>query len=169
MSHGEDLSHTEDLRRIAAQEQRLVFDRFSHEVAWALGGWLRQAGLERGGVLVVDVSLHRQQVLRLAVGPATPDHDDWIRRKRNTTLHFARSSYAIGLNLAQQGTTLEAKSGLAHRDYATHGGSVPLVVAGAGCIGALTVSGLPQREDHALAMAALAHVQGRDISDITLA
>ncbi|MEA1676697.1 heme-degrading domain-containing protein [Nitrospirillum sp. BR 11163] len=160
--------HEEDLRRIALQEQRLVFEQFGQDEAWALGLWLRQAGLERGGALVVDVSLHRQQMLRLAVGPATPDHDDWVRRKRATALHFARSSYAIGISLAQQGTTLEIKSGLPHRDYATHGGAVPLVVKGAGCIGALTVSGLPQREDHTLAMAALAHVQGRDISDIVL-
>lgn len=162
------MSPDDDLRRIALQEERLVFPRFGQEEAWALGTWLRQAGLARGGVLVVDVSLHRQQMLRLTVGPATPDHDDWVRRKRNTALHFARSSYAIGLSLAQQGTTLEAKSGLPHRDYATHGGAVPLLVKGAGCIGALTVSGLPQREDHALAMAALAHAQGRDISDIAL-
>ncbi|MBB6250031.1 heme-degrading domain-containing protein [Nitrospirillum iridis] len=165
------MSHEEDLRRIAAQERRLVFDRFGQDEAWALGCWLRQAGLvlAEGAVLVVDVSLHRQQMLRLTVGAATPDHDDWVRRKRNTALHFVRSSYAIGLNLAQQGTTLEIKSGLPLRDYASHGGSVPLVVKGAGCVGALTVSGLPQRDDHGLAMAALAHVQGRDISDITLA
>ncbi|TWB44133.1 heme-degrading domain-containing protein [Nitrospirillum pindoramense] len=162
------MSPDDDLRRIALQEERLVFTQFGQEEAWAVGLWLRQAGLARGGVMVVDVSLHHQQMLRLTVGPATPDHDDWVRRKRNTALHFARSSYAIGLTLAQQGTTLEAKSGLPHRDYATHGGAVPLVVTGAGCIGALTVSGLPQREDHTLAMAALAHVQARDISDITL-
>ncbi|MDE1147560.1 MAG: heme-degrading domain-containing protein [Azospirillaceae bacterium] len=161
-------SFDEDLRRIAAQEQRLVFDRFGTEQAWALGVRLREWALSRQTVLVVDISLHQRQLFRWASDGATADHDDWVRRKRNVALRFGRSSYAVGLELTQKGTTLEAKSGLALRDYATHGGSVPLTVAGTGCVGALTVSGLPQRDDHTLAMAELAHTLGHDISDIAL-
>jgi len=36
------------------------------------------------------------------------------------------------------------------RDYATHGGGFPIFLVGTGCIGAITVSGLPERDDHML-------------------
>ena len=45
--------------------------------------------------------------------------------------------------------------GLAIADYASHGGSFPLRVKGAGVIGSITVSGLPERADHQLAVEAL--------------
>jgi uncharacterized protein (UPF0303 family) len=41
------------------------------------------------------------------------------------------------------------------KDYSTHGGSFPIFVAGAGCVGTITVSGLPQREDHGLVVSVL--------------
>ena len=47
-------------------------------------------------------------------------------------------------------------------DYAAHGGSFPINVAGAGIVGSVTISGLPQREDHNLVVEALCLLTGRD-------
>ena len=41
-------------------------------------------------------------------------------------------------------------------DYAVHGGGFPLALEGLGCIGAITVSGVPQREDHGIVADGLA-------------
>ena len=38
--------------------------------------------------------------------------------------------------------------GLPDRDYAPHGGSFPLRILGSGCIGSITVSGMPEFDDH---------------------
>jgi uncharacterized protein (UPF0303 family) len=58
--------------------------------------------------------------------------------------------------------------GLPERDVADHGGSFPIVVDGVGCIGAVTVSGLPQRDDHDLVVEALADLCGVDVDEIRL-
>ena len=122
----------------------------------------------RGAALVVDVSLAGQQLFHCALPGATPDNADWARRKRNTVLRFHRSSYAIGLALQRQGTTLEAKTGAPPGDYATHGGSFPILLAGGTCIGTITVSGLPQREDYALIVAVLAEHLGQPLTELRL-
>ena len=100
---------------------------------------------------------------------ATPDNVDWARRKGNTVAHFRRSSYAIGLKMQQAGSTLADKHGLPVTEYASHGGAFPLTVAGAGVIGSITVSGLPQRADHELVVEALCAHLGHDYSKLALA
>jgi uncharacterized protein (UPF0303 family) len=79
---------------------------------------------------------------------------------------FQRSSYALGLLLAQSGRTLADMGALPERDYAVHGGAFPIFVHGAGCIGAVAVSGLPQREDHNMVVAALAKTLGLDLAEV---
>jgi uncharacterized protein (UPF0303 family) len=82
---------------------------------------------------------------------------------------FHRSSYAIGLKLKAKNETLTEQQGLPLADYATHGGSFPLAVVGAGVAGCVTVSGLPQRADHELVVEALCALLGRNYEDLRLA
>jgi uncharacterized protein (UPF0303 family) len=144
-----------DLARIAEQEQRLQFEGFDASVAWEIGQRLKAAAEARSGSVAIDITLHGQQLFYFAMPGTTPDNADWIRRKRNIVARFHRSSYAVGLSLRQQGTTLEAKMGLSAADYAAHGGGFPILLAGTGCIGSITVSGLPQRDDHELIVAVI--------------
>lgn len=150
-----------DLARVAEQERRLRFERFDAATAWDIGTRLKAAAEARGAAVAIDISLHGQQLFHYAMPGTTPDNADWVRRKRNTVTRFHRSSWALGLSLQQQGTTLEAKTGANLADFATHGGSFPILLAGTGCIGTITVSGLPQREDHALIVGVLEDYLGR--------
>ncbi|MCA1369092.1 heme-degrading domain-containing protein [Bradyrhizobium sp. BRP14] len=151
-----------DLRRIALQEQQLQFEQFDLDMAWKLGSTLRRMAAERKLGVVIDITLFSMQVFYAALDGATPDNPNWVRRKRNTVFRLFRSSYATGLNLARQQTNLQAKLGLPDAEFAAHGGSFPIVVKGTGCIGAVTVSGLPQRDDHNLVVEALTEVLGAD-------
>jgi uncharacterized protein (UPF0303 family) len=60
------------------------------------------------------------------------------------------------------------RQGLSVADYDTDGGSFPLNVAGAGVVGSVTVSGLPQRSDHELVVEALCGLLGRDYEALRL-
>lgn len=76
--------------------------------------------------------------------------------------------YAIGRSFELEGTSLEEKMALPIRDFAVHGGGFPIRVSGAGYVGAVTVSGAPQREDHAIVVAVLAEMCGVPHADVAL-
>ena len=103
-----------------------------------------------------------------AMEGTTPDNVEWVRRKSNVVARFQRSSYAIGLKEKIKNETLLEMQGLPIADYATHGGSFPLAVVEAGIVGSVTVSGLPQRDDHELVIEALCALLDRDYKSLRL-
>ncbi|MEZ0541873.1 heme-degrading domain-containing protein [Fibrella arboris] len=163
-----DLTIEQDLARIALQEEHLQFDTFTADTAWQLGTLLKEAVAARGKAVVIDIQLVGQPLFVYAMPGTTPDNSDWVRRKRNTVVHFQRSSYAIGLELKQKQTTLQEKTGLDLRDYATHGGGFPIRLLGT-FIGTMTISGLPQRDDHSVIVAVLANWLNRPLTELALA
>lgn len=147
---------TANLERIALQEQQLVFEQFNPNIAWILGCEMQARASSLQAAVVIDISLHDRQLLYLAMPGTTPDNADWIRRKRNTVLRCHKSSYAVGLKSQLDGISFFEKTGASLKDYAVHGGSFPIMLKNLGCIGAITVSGLPQRQDHNFVVESLA-------------
>jgi uncharacterized protein (UPF0303 family) len=162
------MAWAEDLERIAEQERELVLPRLDTQVAWELGSHLRAMAVERKLAIVIDVRRLGQPLFYAAMEDTTPDNVEWVRRKSNVVARFHRSSYAIALKEKIKNETQAQSQGLPLADYATHGGSVPLNVAGAGVVGSVTVSGLPQRQDHELAIEALCALLGRDCAALRL-
>jgi uncharacterized protein (UPF0303 family) len=160
---------SEDIERVALQERELVLARLDAQVAWELGTKLRTLAVERGLTLVIDVRRFGQPLFYAALDGTTPDNAEWMRRKSNVVARFHRSSYGVGLSLKAKSETLFEKFGLPVADFAAHGGSFPLAVAGAGVVGSVTVSGLPQRSDHELVVEALCAELGRDYAELRLA
>ncbi len=158
----------EDLERIAYQERELVVPRLDSQVAWDLGVRIRTLAQERGLAVVIEVRRFGQPLFYAATEGTTPDNPEWVRRKSNVVARFHRSSYAVGIREKMKGVTLTESQGLPIADYATHGGSFPLTVAGAGVVGCVTVSGLPMREDHELVVEALCGLLDRDYAGLRL-
>lgn len=156
-----------DLSRIAVQEETLRFDAFDFSTAWVLGKLLHDLASERNLGVAIDVTFHAMPVFYVALPGSTPDNANWIRRKRNMVLRYFRSSYASGLMLQKSEKTVE-DNGLSSADFAPHGGSFPIHVNGTGCVGAVTVSGLPQRDDHNLVVEALALMLGQELYNLKL-
>ena len=158
----------EDIRRIELQEERLRFAEFDALTAWEVGLSLRQAGEARNAPIIVDIQLWTMPLLSFALPGAAPSNYDWARRKRNSVAHFHRSTYLLGRMFTRDGKTLRDQGELPERDYAVHGGGFPIWLAGTGCVGAVTVSGLPQREDHSFVVAAIASVLRVDLAGLAL-
>jgi uncharacterized protein (UPF0303 family) len=147
---------SDDLERLALQEERLRFPKFTEETAWEIGTKLQALGEARKLPIVIDIRLANRQLFYTALAGSTPDNPDWVRRKSNVVFRYLRSSYRVGRELAAKNDTLDQHRGVSPMDYAPHGGSLPIHVEGAGIIGAITVSGLPQRDDHNLVVEVLA-------------
>lgn len=158
----------EDLIILARQEQELVLPSFNETVAWKIGLGLRELAQACEAGIVIDVHRFGQPLFYCALAGSSPDHASWVRRKGQVVERFHRSSYRVGLELAERQTTLAEKFGLSATDYAAHGGSFPLTVANAGIVGVVSVSGLPQRADHELVVEALCRHLGKDYAGLAL-
>ena len=159
----------EDLERVTVQERELQLNRLDAHSAWDLGVQLRTMAVDRSLSVVIDVRRFGQPLFYTALEGTTPDNAEWVRRKSNLVARLHRSSYAVGLSLKMKSETLLEKYALSAADYVAHGGSFPLTVIGAGVIGSVTVSGLPQRADHELVVEALCAHLGQDYSKLAIA
>jgi uncharacterized protein (UPF0303 family) len=158
---------SEDFERVALQERELQLLQMNEQTAWELGTRLRAMAEERGLSIVVDVRRFGQPLFYTALKGTTPDNVSWVTRKSNAVARFHRSSYGVGLLMKTKNDSLEAR-GLPISEFASHGGSFPLAVKGAGIVGSVTVSGLAQRADHELVVEALCGMLGRDYSELKL-
>ena len=110
----------------------LQFARFNEESAWHLGLRLRQFAMARKAPLVIDVRRFGHPLFYCALPGSSPDNAAWAQRKANTVARFHRSSYYMGLELQLKGTNLADRFGLTLNEFAAHGGSFPIAVAGTG-------------------------------------
>ncbi len=137
------------------QEARLVFSAFNEETAWAIGTALVAAAAAAAAPVVIDIRTPDRTLFHAALPGSVPDNDHWARRKSATVLRYHRASLLVGARLAAKGTALESAVGIDPLEFAAHGGSFPVRVAGVGVVAAITVSGLASEDDHAMIVAVL--------------
>lgn len=146
---------TNQLSAAQSELQGLELVEFSEESAWVLGNHLRQLALADEMPIVIDIRHIDTPIFSLMLPGATAANFDWARRKRNLTLLLGKSSWEISLE-TKLGTDYLATMGLDPRDYAPHGGCVPIYVSGSSFpVATITISGLPQQQDHELAVKGL--------------
>ena len=146
---------TDLIDALREQEERLIFDRFDNTDAWRLGGRLVELATERGLPVAVDIRRGTQQLFHAALPGSTADNDAWIVRKVRVVERFGASSFLVGRRLAADGKELGAAHGVDPADFAAHGGAFPVRIRNVGVVGVVTVSGLPQADDHALVVEAI--------------
>jgi uncharacterized protein (UPF0303 family) len=147
--------YEERMREVKREEDELQFARFSNALALQIGLRLVQAAEQAGHMVTIDLTRGEQQLFHHALEGTSADNDDWIRRKNRVVRRFGHSSFYMGLYYKSLDTTIEEKSFLDTREYAPHGGAFPITIKGAGIVGTVTVSGLPQEEDHKLVVRVL--------------
>ena len=74
----------------------------------------------------------------------------------------------LGREIAAGSMPLDQNRGVEPVDMAPHGGSFPIHVRGTGIVGTVTVSGIPQREDHRFVFECLCEYLGVDPAPLAL-
>ena len=149
------MSDEDLIPELERQERELVLSRFDNADAWQLGSLLVQLATERGLPVAIDIRRGAQQLFHAGLPGSVADNDRWIERKVRVVERYGASSFLVGRRLAAQGKALDAGMGLDPADYAAHGGAFPIRIADVGVVAVVTVSGLPQADDHALVVEAL--------------
>jgi uncharacterized protein (UPF0303 family) len=143
------------LEALEAQNEQFQFEHFDQSTAWALGSAAVDVITERGLSLAVQIVLNDHVVFKAAMGGVDKDTDAWLAGKALTARHFDAASLLIRFRKDADPSFLD---GLDQEVYKTHGGSVPIRVAGVGTVGTITCSGEPDLVDHAVAIEALRRV-----------
>lgn len=140
----------EILQQLLQEEEELQFKGFNEDIAWEIGSMLVTRAVRENLTITVDISRGEHQVFHASRPGTSVDNDEWVKRKIRLVHRFGHSSFYIGQMLKSKGEKLEEAYLIPESDYAPHGGCFPILVRGVGMIGTITVSGLPQEEDHRL-------------------
>jgi uncharacterized protein (UPF0303 family) len=141
-------NYQELLDQLKRQEEELQFVEFTNETALQLGLQLIRQAKEEGKPITIDICRNGQQLFHCALAGTSADNDAWIKRKSNVVNRYGRSSYHVGTQYRAKGAVFEENSLLNPAEYAAHGGAFPIIIKNVGVVGSVTVSGLPQVEDH---------------------
>lgn len=157
----------DDLPGVLRQEEALVFDAFDEDTALELLNHARD--LARQAPAGVGIMVRFWDRILAFGGTSGFTHSNflWCQRKTNTVRLVHKSSYRVLLE--QDGRTVfEDRWGVSAEEYVIAGGAFPIRVRCAGVVGAAAVSGLHERVDHELIVAAMARTLGRDPAEYAL-
>lgn len=143
------------LKQLLQEEQDLQFTKFNEDDAWKLGSQLVEVALSRNLPITIDITRGAHQLFHASMCGTSADNDAWVKRKVNIVNRFGHSSWYIGQLLKSKGKRIEEAYMLPESEYAAHGGCFPILVKGTGMVAAITVSGLPQEDDHKLVVEAI--------------
>lgn len=164
---GITMAIADDIQCLKLQEQKLQFKSFSEDDAWSLGSAMRSLAISKSLPLVMDIRIGIRPLFYFAMPGTTPENPDWVRRKVNTVYRFEACSYRIGLEYKAKGSPFDQSRGIDPLQYAPAGGGFPIRLGGA-VVGAVTVSGIPQRDDHNFVAENIANFLGIAYKDIQL-
>jgi uncharacterized protein (UPF0303 family) len=140
------------LARLEAEEEELQFTAFTNDTAWELGHALVAAARRDALAVTIDIRRGEQQLFHYALAGTAADNDEWIERKNRVVRRFGHSTLYMR---AAEGDAFADNFLIDPTLFAAHGGAFPVIVRDVGVVGTVTVSGLPQEEDHRLVVSVL--------------
>lgn len=146
------------IARIEGEVSELQFPHFSRDDSLNLGLLLVELGKSRQLPIAIDITKGDQVLFHVALDGATPDNEHWIRAKQRTAARYEIPSLLVGLRGRLHGGRIEDHGWYDETVYAAHGGCFPVYVTGVGAVATVTVSGLPQQQDHDLVVEALREI-----------
>ncbi len=143
------------LDQLLQEERELQFTSFNEETAWKIGSNFVENCRRKGVSVTIDIMRGDHQLFHASLSGTSADNDEWVKRKVRLVYRFGHSSFYVGQLLKSKGKSIEEAYLISESQYAPHGGCFPIIIKNTGVVGTITVSGLPQEEDHKLVVGAI--------------
>jgi len=138
-------------------EKQLVLESFSNKKAMEIGLQIIELAKRKDLVIGVEVCRLNHTVFLYLDDGLSADKRNWLRRKSNVAKNFEESSLAVKQNLKNKGMSLNGTFGLDDSKFIAFGGAMPIMVKNTGLVGAVTVTGLSDVDDHNIIVDALSN------------
>ena len=147
-------------KQLIDEEQILKLPSLSNNDAIEIGQIAVTLGRQRKLPIAIEVRISEWIVFHASLEGAKPENDWWINRKVAVVMLNQHSTMFERISAEERSVDWHQENGVTDETHAIHGGALPLITE-EGLKGILIISGLPQVEDHLLAVEVLTEFLAR--------
>ena len=142
------------------EEKVLSLSSLTNNDAIEIGEIATTLGTQRKLPIAAEVRIGKWIVFHASLEGSKPENDWWINRKVAVVKLKQHSTMYERVSAEERGVDWHKENNLQDETHAIHGGALPLITD-EGFKGILIISGLPQVEDHLLAVEVLTEFLAR--------
>jgi uncharacterized protein (UPF0303 family) len=147
-------------KQLLDEEQILKLPSLSNNDAIEIGQIAVTLGIQRKLPIAIEVRSSEWIVFHASLEGSKPENDWWINRKVAVVMVNHHSTMFERVSAEERELDWYKENGVTDATHAIHGGALPLITE-EGFKGILIISGLPQVEDHLLAVEVLTEFLAR--------
>ena len=147
-------------KQLLDEEQILKLPSLTNNDAIEIGQIAVTLGNQRKLPIAIEVRIGGWIVFHASLEGSKPENDWWINRKFVVVLLNHHSTMFERVSAEERGADWHKENDVTDETHAIHGGALPLITE-EGFKGTLIISGLPQVEDHLLAVEVLTEFLAR--------
>jgi uncharacterized protein (UPF0303 family) len=147
-------------KQLLKEEQILKLPSLTNSDAIEIGEIATTLGNQRSISIAIQVQIGDWIVFHASLEGSKPENDWWINRKVAVVKLKHHSTMYERVSAEERGVNWHEENKVQDQTHAIHGGAVPLFTD-EGFKGILIISGLPQVEDHLLAVEVLTEFLAR--------
>jgi uncharacterized protein (UPF0303 family) len=147
-------------KQLLAEEQILKLPSLTNNDALEIGQIAVTLGSQRKLPIAIEVRIGEWIVFHASLEGSKPENDWWINRKVAVVMLNQHSTMFERVSAEEREVDWHIDNRVTDETHAIHGGALPLITE-EGFKGVLIISGLPQVEDHLLAVEVLTEFLAR--------
>jgi uncharacterized protein (UPF0303 family) len=147
-------------KQLSNEELILKLPSLSNNDAIEIGQIAITLGNQRKLPIAIEVRISEWIVFHASLEGSKPENDWWINRKAAVVMLNKHSTMFERVSAEERKVDWHEENGVTNETHAIHGGALPLITD-EGFKGILIISGLPQVEDHLLAVEVLTEFLAR--------
>jgi uncharacterized protein (UPF0303 family) len=147
-------------KQLLNEEQILKLPSLTNNDAIEIGQIAVTLGNQRKLPIAIEVRIGEWIVFHASLAGSKPENDRWINRKVAVVMLKQHSTMYERVSAEERGVDWHKENNVQDETHAIHGGALPLITD-EGFRGILSISGLPQVEDHLFAVEVLTEFLAR--------